>query len=107
MDLFGVLPMNTIKAVLRRMSFQDFVSLAEQTARLTAANERMAAIENAEKRTKINREKVVGFEILRLGRPEYVYLKNARAKAARYRKHIAFARFERDRKTKPTNGVKP
>lgn len=91
--------MPTIKTMLSRLSFQDFVSLAEQAERERLANERLERIEAAElgsiaaRAARAAREKQ---EIMALHRPEYIYIKNAQTKEKRYQKHIRFANFERE-----------
>lgn len=76
--------MKAIGIVLRGMSFQDFVNLAERAERDRCANERLHAIEQIEADKKARAAAFEFEELKKLDRPEYRFLKNAQLKEKKY-----------------------
>jgi hypothetical protein len=76
--------MKTIGKVLRGMSFQDHVAMAERAERARRTCERMRRIEHEQALKKYLAAQQERAELARIGRPEYRYLKNALRKEQLY-----------------------
>lgn len=86
----------TIKSVLQRMDFSDFVQAAERAERERRANDRLAEIEarDAQRRQKARRDDFK--QIFDMDRSEYQYLRNATAKHKQYQRWILNRRKDRE-----------
>jgi len=90
-----------IKSVLNQMSFQDIATAAERSERERLANVRLAEIEAAAARKKAAAKVANRRRIRELGRPEYMFAKNAERKEAqrqRYREWIAWEKAFMEKK---------
>lgn len=79
----------SIATVLTKLTFGDYVKMAEQAERERLANECLAQIEAKNAKNKAQAELKAQHELQTLERPEYTDLKHAKHKDALYRRHIA------------------
>ena len=84
-----------IGKILRALTLPNLASAAEQAYRQGVANDRLMRME-AERARKVAQQKTFERqELLRLGRPEFLYLRNAQKKEAQYQRYLEGGRWGR------------
>lgn len=76
--------MQRIGAVMVGMTLRDYVTAAERNEREQAANARLARLEAEQGRKVAAAQAEEARLVVELGRPEYLYVKNAKRKVAKY-----------------------
>jgi len=85
--------MTDIRSILSHMTFWDFVRAAEAAERERLADEHLAKM----RRKKGRQPAEEAARCAAMGRPEYLYEKNAAKREDCYQKHVAFENWEAEK----------